>query len=1571
MSSRKESNGNTLNAVTLANKAEKRTSPRTKNAINQSNKAPKTSTDTSPNKEQKNCSNEIVIEEPVSEVSFFSSGDSLMSDQSFSSNLLNSVCLFIIIITCLILLVNLSFLLFYTSCVNPNSKEMSLFSTEIIGNGSLELGQTEEVVGSMSFNINSNIENLNDDYEEDNTFVPRDEPEYLAQPRFVRIVSDIINQDVEIIKAELGIHLSYFTIDNPFNDSLLLGAVSMNIREGCIEINQEAKAAVFECYRDDDWEETLAQIIESPHFKYVEMPLFTTFQAKLSSNLFFAFINNILVEKYREVADRLIEHIAEYIAKLLQIQRGHSPTAASKERVLKAIERTQHHPGKKNSPAVAVCFNRDDPDLLEMIFEMPIKVTIPNIGGTRELVLSNKEREAQIKRGGVKLFMKCFKLRDEEDIRRWLTKESPNVPTYKFIWQIKLLRNKESRKFNGCAIIMFNNNESANVFLKKYPKVGDGRQQTIFFEFNVCSNLVSHVEIQFSYLLRKFLLEPTTDKIIHDHKFRRFGTLCGELITKPIQHKYSSEVGIQAGSIYLQILMSYFIKKKFKKLSKKIFFKILKFFIPIKKDCTQALNLIDEPCPLIPNLNETNAQIASLILLVLFISDAPVVAAGPVEIKMLSLNIGRKIEYNIQEIEELWDLHKPDVFFIQELRNTYEELSQFVKEGRFFDKKKKRNDIYMEIIAKNRAEIIEKKKVENQAKVSILYNNDEDKNKAFDEINRATNLNNNVSCAILHNEKIQKLKVRTFHDNIMKRFIIITIETNDNIIMLCNIYSPPEAEERELFTIHLQKEIERIKKEISEYSKNKDIEIILGGDFNANNNPLDRILEKNKRYQEDKVYSEFLNDNNLFDIYRHKNKERKYTFERGEMTKSKIDHWLTTKPFFSSFSSKIHEINKIYSDCHAIIELKFNIEDLGNHVEENHTIETKFERSPEKLNTIFKDFTFSDSVNVNHTTENIEEEIDRAIEQIVKELSDKLKEHTKKEKTELMNGKINFYNSLKKKLSYLNATYIKNTENYNYQKLKEITKNTSLTINLQLDMKGKINDIGKQINALKKNRIYKMNRKKTLKLIEDSKNENRKLTLKQISSKIKYSGSNSISPISYVRNGDEIIIGKEKIIKCFEEFWKDTFKKKDTENYSGNIKKVTVPEENLIKISKENFIKLIKELKNDKSPGPDGITNEVFKCLKDEDLMKIYKIYEMIWNTDYIPKSWKRSTISLINKGNDIYDVNDYRPIALQNVIMKIFAKIIKLNLSSLMDKNYLINKKQFGFKNEIGTTQAIQTMIAVIEDAKQFNNEIHACLIDFSKAFDSVDWDFMFNNMRKRGYSEKLIRIFHNYLKDRKVSVKTPVGFSEFFDVSRGTPQGDPLSSLFFLIFIDVLLSEIDEANCGYVFKKNSNLSVPQITFADDLTIITNTNEAMQKIIDIVNKFAKEGHFLINPKKTIYTYNNTNKEHHISIYQKNGNEMVQGFPNITFRYLGVYLDLNLDFKRQNELCIDKLKKAIHIIKNKQFNVTDKVQIINNIILPKVMYAMKFIPFEIEAINEMDKIISQNLARVIGAQYII
>ena len=178
----------------------------------------------------------------------------------------------------------------------------------------------------------------------------------------------------------------------------------------------------------------------------------------------------------------------------------------------------------------------------------------------------------------------------------------------------------------------------------------------------------------------------------------------------------------------------------------------------------------------------------------------------------------------------------------------------------------------------------------------------------------------------------------------------------------------------------------------------------------------------------------------------------------------------------------------------------------------------------------------------------------------------------------------------------------------------------------------------------------------------------------------------------------------------------------------------------------------------------------------------------------------------------------NWRPISLLNVDYKIASKVIAQRLQENIPK--LVDLNQTGFVKGRYMNDTIRTLHDIIDYCKITQNEGFVMMIDFEKAFDSLEWAFLFRTLEEMNFSESFInwvKLFYNNIESCIANYGTA---SSYFKLSRGVRQGDPLSPYLFILCVEVMSSNIShDKSIRGIRIKDTDIKILQ--YADDTTVI------------------------------------------------------------------------------------------------------------------------------------------------------
>jgi hypothetical protein len=114
------------------------------------------------------------------------------------------------------------------------------------------------------------------------------------------------------------------------------------------------------------------------------------------------------------------------------------------------------------------------------------------------------------------------------------------------------------------------------------------------------------------------------------------------------------------------------------------------------------------------------------------------------------------------------------------------------------------------------------------------------------------------------------------------------------------------------------------------------------------------------------------------------------------------------------------------------------------------------------------------------------------------------------------------------------------------------------------------------------------------------------------------------------------------------------------------------------------------------------------------------------------PEIFKQARVIPIHKSGSRNDVSKYRPISTIKFVSKVFEKIMYKRVSKYCEKYSIITNNQFGFRKGRCTVDAVLKFTDQVYDTFNSGKYLISVLLDFSKAFDTVQHGIL---LRKLDY--------------------------------------------------------------------------------------------------------------------------------------------------------------------------------------------------------------------------------------------
>lgn len=366
-----------------------------------------------------------------------------------------------------------------------------------------------------------------------------------------------------------------------------------------------------------------------------------------------------------------------------------------------------------------------------------------------------------------------------------------------------------------------------------------------------------------------------------------------------------------------------------------------------------------------------------------------------------------------------------------------------------------------------------------------------------------------------------------------------------------------------------------------------------------------------------------------------------------------------------------------------------------------------------------------------------------------------------------------------------------------------------------------------------------------------------------------------------------------------------------------------------------------------KSPGQDGFLGLFYQKYWEGVSSQIYSVVRSFFNGGYLLKELNQTNLVLIPKVTHPEKLLHLRPISLCNFSLKIITKILANSLKRVLGK--LISPQQSAFV----PGRLIQDNVLVAHEAfhslkiRRRGTPALAIKLDFNKAYDRIQWDFLLAVLARIGFHSTWIQWIKECVTTVRFGIVVNGAKMVAITPSQGLCQGDPLSPYIFLLVSNVLSRLLSVRLRSREFSRvklaRHCQTLSHLLFADDALLFLRADpQESAKILAILHTYCEASGQLINfDKSNIIFASNVPQESQEEICQLTGINRAPSNVN----YLGLPSSWGKSKAEPYSFLIEKMFSKLQWWKSKLLSLAGREVLLKVVAQAIPLYAMPCFAF--------------------------
>jgi len=272
----------------------------------------------------------------------------------------------------------------------------------------------------------------------------------------------------------------------------------------------------------------------------------------------------------------------------------------------------------------------------------------------------------------------------------------------------------------------------------------------------------------------------------------------------------------------------------------------------------------------------------------------------------------------------------------------------------------------------------------------------------------------------------------------------------------------------------------------------------------------------------------------------------------------------------------------------------------------------------------------------------------------------------------------------------------------------------------------------------------------------------------------------------------------------------------------------------------------MKKLNNARACGYDSLPGELLKYAADQLHAPLAALFNQSLEHGQ-PLELGRGILILLQKpGKPIGALSSLRPIVLLTTLRKVLSLVVLARISSKV--NSYLSAGQSGFRHGRSTADIVFGYRWMAAKSQKYQEAMEILGIDMSRAFDTIRRDRLMQIL-ETFLDDSELRMIRLLLADTTLEPRLAKGSCAMFNTTIGTPQGDSLSPVLFIVYLEAALRDL---RLMLPQRPQTDINLPlDIAYADDVDFVSHSRAFLSQVRSIAPSCLRHWFLFVNESKT------------------------------------------------------------------------------------------------------------------------